>query len=82
MAGRTEREQIVKRTVGHYLNLVEHSLREYEPNPKHALQRLVMPLCEDFQDLMNADGTRRDMEKILRGFLEHCKHIPSNPTTA
>ena len=70
-----ERKQIIKRTTGHFLNLVEHSLRDREPSPEHVLNRMVKPLCEDFADLLRAGGTGADMKKVLIGFVDQCGKV-------
>ena len=52
-------KQIVKRTIGHFGVLIDHTLRPYEPSPEHVLERMVYPLCRDMHDVLDR-GTKND----------------------
>lgn len=64
------------RVTGHFRVLIDHSLRPYEPNPSHLLKRMLLPLCEDFQNML-AEGTKNDAWELLKSFSETCKRLPS-----
>lgn len=65
---------IVKRTLGHFKVLIEHSLRPYEPTPEHILKRMIRPICQDVR-MMQMKGTKNDSWEFLRGLVEACKAI-------
>lgn len=66
--------RIVKRTLGHFKILIEHSLRPYEPTPQHILKRMIMPICQDVRT-MQTKGTKNDSWDFLQGLGEECKAI-------
>ncbi|MGQ9723728.1 MAG: hypothetical protein ACUVXA_20715 [Candidatus Jordarchaeum sp.] len=66
--------KIVKRTLGHFKVLIEHSLRPYEPSPEHILKRMIKPICQDVR-MMHMKGTRNDSWEFLKGLAEECKAI-------
>jgi len=66
--------RIVKRTLGHFKILIEHSLRPYEPTPQHILKRMIMPICQDVRT-MQTKGTKNDSWDLLQGLGEECKAI-------
>ncbi len=69
--GNQIRNQIVKRTLGHYASLLEHATRDYEVSPRHVLRRIVQPLCEDFADIIK-NGNKNDYAQIIEGFSKRC----------
>ncbi|MEX2722288.1 MAG: hypothetical protein Q6366_011385 [Candidatus Freyarchaeota archaeon] len=64
----------VKDAVGHFRNLLIHSAREYEPSPEHVLKRLLRPLCQDLNYIIEK-GTTRDAKETLTLFQKECKKI-------
>ncbi len=70
--------KIVKRALGHFKVLIEHSLRPYEPSPEHILKRMVKPLCQDVS-AMQKKGTRNDSWEFLQGLAEACRVILNQP---
>ncbi len=66
--------KIVKRTLGHFKILIEHSLRPYEPTTQHILKRMIMPICQDIRT-MQMKGTKNDSWELLQGLAEECKAI-------
>lgn len=46
-------KHFVKEAVGHFKVLMDHSLRDYEPYPVHVLKRMVVPLCQDFERILD-----------------------------
>ncbi|MEM2133929.1 MAG: hypothetical protein QXG44_03710 [Candidatus Jordarchaeaceae archaeon] len=66
--------KIVKRTLGHFKILIEHSLRPYEPTPQHILKRIVIPICQDVR-AMQTKGTKNDSWEFLQVLAEECKAI-------
>jgi len=67
-------KQIVKRTIGHFGVLIDHTLRPYEPSPEHVLERMVYPLCRDMHDVLDR-GTKNDAEDVIEGFSRECTRI-------
>ncbi len=64
-------KNFVKRTIGHYRALLEHSLKRREPSPEHILKRLVIPLCQDFNYILQ-EGTKNDAWIALEGISREC----------
>ena len=64
----------VKDAVGHFRNLLIHSIREYEPTPEHVLKRLLRPLCEDLGRITER-GTARDARETIISFRKECEKI-------
>lgn len=62
----------VKRAIGHFAVLVDHSLRPYEPAPQHVLHRMIRPLCRDVGEVLQ-HGTKNDAWQILVGIVEDCR---------
>lgn len=61
----------MKRAIGHYGALLEHSLKRHEPSPEHILKRLVISLCQDFNYILQ-EGTKNDAWIALEGFSREC----------
>jgi hypothetical protein len=70
-------EPYVKDAIGHFRNLLEHALREYEPTPEHVLKRLLAPLCRDIS-LVTSRGTSGDASRTLKGFSTLCAKAIEN----
>ncbi|MHA1266808.1 MAG: hypothetical protein ACTSRS_16345 [Candidatus Helarchaeota archaeon] len=66
------REALIKRILGHFQNLVQHSKRPYEPTPTHLQKRLLTPFCENISKLIEK-GTKNDFELVIRGISHICK---------
>ncbi len=64
----------VKGAVGHFRNILIHSTREYEPSTEHVLKRLLKPLCQDLNYIIEK-GTMRDAKEKLILFQKECKKI-------
>ncbi len=64
----------IKRILGHFSNLAEHTLRPYEPTPIHLKKRLLIPFCEDIMDLLKT-GTKNDYQEAFTGISEICKKM-------
>jgi len=67
-------ERWVKRAVGHFNNLLAHSLKPYEPTPEHLRKRLLIPLCKDIQEILRV-GTTNDIKEALHQFSKVCQRI-------
>ena len=53
---------------------MEHSQKGYEPSPEHILQRMLIPLCAHFHNILEF-GTKNDAWEIVEGFSQECKRL-------
>jgi len=60
--------------MGHFRVLVDHSLKPYEPSPDHILERMIVPLCQDFARIRKK-GTKNDAWMLLQGFEIECNRL-------
>ena len=72
-------KRIMKRTLGHFKDLLEHSLRPYEPSPEHILERIVKPICQDARTIRKK-GTRNGSWNLIQGLAEECETIFNQST--
>ncbi|MCS4540906.1 MAG: hypothetical protein HY929_01075 [Euryarchaeota archaeon] len=70
-------DKLVKRAIGHFRNIIDHSLKPYEPTPEHVLKRLITPLCADLK-LLSEVMTGKDAKEVITGFSSECHQIFKN----
>lgn len=67
-------KKIVKSTISFYRLLLEHSQKPYEPSPQHVLKRMLIPLCRNFDEIIEK-GTKNDTWDLIKGFSKECKTL-------
>ena len=65
-------KNLVKDAIGHFRVLIDHSQRDYEAHPVLVLKRMVMPLCSDFERIIE-NGTKNDAWRTLEGIVRACE---------
>jgi len=63
-----------KSTVSFSRLLIEHSQREYEPSSEHVLKRMLVPLCDHLQELVE-EGAKNDAWDVIEGFARECRRL-------
>lgn len=69
-------KHFVKEAVGHFKVLMDHSLRDYEPHPVHVLKRMVVPLCQDFERILD-QGSKNVAWQMLESIVHECHKLKS-----
>ncbi|MFQ6126996.1 MAG: hypothetical protein ACE5R6_20665 [Candidatus Heimdallarchaeota archaeon] len=67
-------KRVVARGIGHFRILIDHSIRPYEPSPDHLLERMIIPLCQDFARILKK-GTKNDTWMLFQGFEKECARV-------
>jgi len=64
----------VKSTISYFRLLIKHSQKVYEPSPEHILKRMLIPICESLNEILE-NGTRNDAWDLVEGFTRECKRL-------
>lgn len=67
-------KKIVKSTISFYRLLIEHGQKPYEPSPQHILSRMLIPMCNNFDEIIEK-GTKNDTWELINGFSKECNGI-------
>lgn len=65
-------DKYVKRTIAYFKNLIDHSLRPYEPSPVHILKRILRPFCKNINFVVES-GTKAHYKKLVEEISKNCK---------
>ena len=68
-------KKVVKSTISYFRLLIKHSQKPYEPTPDHILERTLIPICENMNEIYEG-GTRNDAWDLVEGFAKQCKRLP------